>query len=140
MGTGANGAAPAEANLVFDWFTPIARVRFEGAWLELMLDTGNTGGSQLWERFSRDFPALVSERGRKGVKRLTQVGGSRELEAIVIPELRVRIGGFDTVLQPATVFPKPVGNDLRHGNLGMDLLSQASTVTIDFPTMSMTLQ
>lgn len=140
MGIGASASAPAEANLVFDWLTPIARVRFEGVWLDLMLDTGNTGGSQLWERFGREFAALITERGQKGMKRLTQVGGSRELEAIVIPELRLRIGGFDTVLQPATVFPKPVGNELRHGNLGMDLLGQASTVTIDFPTMSMTLQ
>jgi hypothetical protein len=45
-----------------------------------------------------------------------------------------------TVLRVANIFSKPVGNDLHHGNLGMDLLSQASDLTIDFESMSLTLR
>jgi hypothetical protein len=40
-------------------------------------------------------------------------------------------------LQPAQVFSKPIGNDFQHGNLGIDVLSQASEVTIDFRAMSL---
>ena len=57
-----------------------------------------------------------------------------------MPHLRLRIGGLDTVLQPANIFSTPVGNDIQHGDLGMDLLSQAADVTIDFQSMSLTLR
>jgi len=82
----------------------------------------------------------MADRGAKGVKRVTQVGGARDHELTVLPELALRVGGFETMLKPANVFSRPVGDDRRHGNLGMDLLSQASEVTIDFRTMSLTLR
>jgi hypothetical protein len=78
--------------------------------------------------------------GSKGTKRITQVGGSNEREVIVLPELRLRAGGFEAVLQPANIFSKPVGNDAYHGNLGIDLLNQATEVTLDFQSMVITLR
>jgi hypothetical protein len=38
------------------------------------------------------------------------------------------------------MFFKPVGNDLQHGNLGLDVLSQSTEVMIDFQAMSLTLR
>ena len=38
---------------------------------------------------------------------------------------------LDSVLRPANIFSKAIGNDLQHGNLGLDVLSQAAEVTID---------
>jgi hypothetical protein len=58
----------------------------------------------------------------------------------VIPEVRLRVGGFDSVLHPANMFSKPVGNDPQHGNLGLDVLSQAAEVTLDFEAMSLTVR
>jgi hypothetical protein len=107
--------------------------------LEFVLDTGNQAGTQLWERFARDFPGMVSQ-GSKTTKQVRQIGGASEREIVVMPELRLRVGGFDSVLQPANVFSKPVGNDLQHGNLGLDVLSQAAEVTLDFQSMSLTLR
>jgi hypothetical protein len=83
---------------------------------------------------------LLKERGSKGTKRITQIGGSNEREVTVVPEVRLRVGGFEAVLRPADIFSKPVGNDSYHGNLGMDLLSRAAEVTIDFQSMSLTLR
>lgn len=131
--------ARGDVNLAFDEGTPVTRVQFEGKPLEFVLDTGNQGGTQLWERFGRDFPEVLS-RGRKGTRQVDQIGGSREQQIIVIPEIRLRVGGFDGVLQPANVFSKPVGNDLQHGNLGMDVLSHATEVLIDFQAMSLTVR
>jgi hypothetical protein len=113
----------------------VIRAQFNGAPLELVLDTGNQGGTQLWERFARDFPRVVSER-HKSTKSVEQIGGSAERQIIVLQRIGLRISGFDGMLQPANVFSKPVGNDFQHGNLGLDVLSQAAEVSIDFRTMS----
>jgi hypothetical protein len=59
---------------------------------------------------------------------------------VTIPELRLRIGGFDALLQRANIFSKPVGNDFQHGNLGVDVLSQAAEVAIDLDAMSLGLR
>ena len=97
--------------------TPVLRAQISAEPVDLVLDTGNQGGTQLWERFATDFPEIVS-RGQKGSKRVNQIGGSADREVVSIPELRFRIGGFDALLRPANVFAKPVGNDLQHGNVG----------------------
>jgi hypothetical protein len=59
-------------------------------------------------------------------------------EIIAIPEMRLRAGGFDGVLRPANIFWRPAGNDLQHGILGVDVLSQAAEVMMDFQSMSLT--
>ena len=41
---------------------------------------------------------------------------------------------------PANVFAPPVGNGVSHGNLGMDLLSRASEITLDFRSMVMVIR
>jgi len=128
------------SSLVFDWFTPVARIQWDHASLDMMLDTGNEAGTQLWARFARQFAPLLAAHGRPETKTLTQVGGSSRFEVTLIPELRLRIGGIDTVLSPAIVYASPVGNDALHGNLGLDLLRRADSVTIDFKSMAMALR
>lgn len=132
--------APTMSNLAFNSLFPIVRGDVAGRQAAFVLDTGNQAGTQLWERFQRDFTALVSERGKKGTVRVTQFGGSNDREVMVLPELALRIGGFDALLKPANVFSRPVGDDRWHGNLGMDVLSQAEQVIIDFRSMSVTLK
>jgi hypothetical protein len=53
--------------------------------------------------------------------------------------VQLQVGGFDTVLKPAQVFSKPVGNDSQYGLLGMDLLTQAREVKVDFRSMTVQL-
>ena len=138
-GPGDVGRAGDAGNLVFDGTTPLTRVSVAGRPLEFALDTGNVAGSQLWERFGLEFPMLVAD-GTKGLVRLNQIGGSTEREVVVLPRVQLRVGGFDTLLEPANVFSRPVGDDRLYGNLGTDLLSQAAAVTIDFERMALTLQ
>jgi hypothetical protein len=59
---------------------------------------------------------------------------------VVVPQILLRIGTFDGVLQPANIFSKPVGNSFQHGNLGVDVLSQAAEVSIDFRAMSLAIR
>jgi len=70
----------------------------------------------------------------------SDVAESNEREINILPEISLRVGGFDIRLRPAKIFSRPVGDTQRHGNLGMDVLRQASDVTIDFSSMILTLR
>ncbi len=139
VGANAIRTATADANLAFDGETLVTRAQFSGKPLDLVLDTGNQGGTQLWEGFARDFPDVVSQ-GSKSTKLVHQIGGSANQQIVVIPEIRLRVGGFNSLLQPADVFSKPIGNGFQSGNLGMDVLSRAAQVIIDFEAMSLTVR
>jgi hypothetical protein len=129
-----------EGNMAFHGVTPQVQAIFDARSLTFDLDTGNQRQTQLWSRFAAEFAELVARDGTKSRVILNQVGGSREHEVTVLPEVRMRIGGFDALLRPANIFFPPVGNARSHGNLGMDLLSQASEVTIDFQSMVLSLR
>jgi hypothetical protein len=139
LGSNPTRTASADINFAFDGATPLIRVQYSDRPLEFVLDTGNQGGTQLWERFARDFPDVVRA-GRKSTKQVHQIGGSSEQQIVAIPELRLRVGAWDGVLRPANVFSPPIGNDLQHGNLGLDVLSQAAEVMIDFQAMLVTVR
>lgn len=127
-------------NLYFDGLSPVTRVGFAGRQLDFLFDTGNGAGTQLWRSFAREFPEMMKERGASGKKKVTQIGGSKDRDVVVLPEVRLTVGGKETILRPANVFSNPVGNEYQHGLLGTDLLSQASEVSIDFQSLSVRLQ
>jgi hypothetical protein len=128
-----------QANLWFDGLSPVARVRFQNRDLDFALDTGDGAGTQLWSRFSEDYASLLKEHGTKSTRKVTQMGGSQVRDIVSLPELDLQVGGFDTVLKPAQVFSKPVGDDSRYGLLGMDLLTQARKIEVDFRSMTVEL-
>jgi hypothetical protein len=135
---GSSGPNP-DKNLSFDALNPLTRAQFDSRELDCILDTGDQSGSQLWARFARDFAALVKQRGTKSSQRVTMVGGSNVRETITLPEIQLRVGGLKTTLRPAQVFSKPVGDDFHHCLLGLDVLSQAREVRIDFRSMTLQL-
>jgi hypothetical protein len=139
-GAVASGRKDRDENLCFDGTTPVTRVLFEGKLLDFQLDSGEQAGSQLWSRFADAFPALLRERGIKSKKQVSEVGGSNQRDTIEIPEMKLRVGGLDATLRPARVYSKPVGNEFHYGHLGMDVLSQAREVSLDFASMTFALR
>jgi hypothetical protein len=135
-----NGSEATPSNLRYDNLHVVTSVEAEGKTLEFLLDTGNQAGTQLWERFRKDFESLVNERGRPGAVRVTQFGGSTERAVVIIPETQLKVGGKDTKLAEGRIFSRPVGDDRFHGLLGMDVLSQAAEVTINFRSMTLPLR
>ena len=125
--------------LRYDRLQVVTTVVFEGKPLEFVLDSGNQAGTQLWERFGHDFQRVVTEQGAKGTVRVTQIGGATDRDVVTIPDMRLIVGGKDLALTRGNVFSKPVGDDRFHGLLGMDVLSQATEVRIDFRSMTLTL-
>ena len=107
--------------------------------LNFALDTGAVE-TDLYPRFATEFANLVEKSGTRGTTHRVAVGGTFELDSITLPELDLQVGGLRTPLRPAHVIQSNVGSKWHHGNLGLDLLSQAQTVTLDFHTMTLILE
>ena len=90
--------------------------------------------TSLWPMFAKDFASVIDESGKKDSKQIRGVGGALEIEAVTLPEVMLKIGGFETILRPAPVLLQetlPASKDY-HGLLGWTLLQQARSRDIRF--------
>jgi hypothetical protein len=73
---------------------------------------------------------------------LTGVGGSSAHDSVLLPSVTLKVGGHEVSLKPAHVLVKQSSDtsSWAAGNLGMDLLNQAQTVTFDFHAMTLRLE
>jgi clan AA aspartic protease (TIGR02281 family) len=138
LGVHAERSSVGQANLCFDGLLPLTEGGFGDAKLVFGLDTGDSE-SRLYPRFTREFAALVKERGKPGTWSLSGAGGTVEAQTTILPELRLELGGFAVALRPVHIVGKGGGSEIYHGIIGMDVLNQAKTITIDFQAMRMTL-
>jgi len=131
----------AHSDLCFDGQIPVADVQFENRSLSFSLDTG-AEVTYLYPPFAAAFPDLVKEQGKKESQKVTGVGSSTQVESSTLPKLQLGVGGIATILQPARILlaQTTAGSKLFDGNLGMDLLTQAQRTTLDFRSMTLTLQ
>lgn len=129
----------AESNLSFDGLNLVTRTGFEGKGLDFIVDSGNHTGTQLWPNFEQDFSDLVSQQGVHSTQSITEIGGSRELDVILLPAMPLIVGGMNVLLPHPAVFSKPVGDNLHDGLLGMDVFGQVKRVRIDFRSMTLKL-
>lgn len=128
-----------EPNISFDEQFVLAQVGFRNSKLTFGLDTGGET-TTLEPRFTRSFPEIVRQFGKKDWKKENEIGSSREIESIVLPELELRIGGFPAVLRPAHILMDAAAEGCHYGNLGMDLMKQSKRTTIDFESMTITMK
>jgi hypothetical protein len=82
----------------------------------------------------------VAGRGSTTTAAVEQIGGRRQEEILIVPDVRLHLGGLEALLPRARVFVNRPGVGVQHGNLGMDIFSQASRVTFDFRNMSMAIR
>ncbi|MBV9611389.1 MAG: retropepsin-like domain-containing protein [Acidobacteriaceae bacterium] len=136
----ATAAAGANPNLCFDGSDPVARVDFTRRGLPVILDTG-AHDTEIWPSFAAEFPDSMRS-GKNGSKLENSVGGRSQVPERVIPELTLCVGGFDTRVHPAHVLlAQTVPNSKwYYGRLGLDVLTEAEQVTIDFASLRLTLQ
>lgn len=130
----------AAANLCFDDLMLITKATFEQHELSFVLDTGAVT-TDLWPKFAGVAGELIRKSGSHEAHAVTGMGGEQKFEAISIPKVILRVGGEPVVLQPAHVLQiqeRPVGRWF-YGNLGIDLLGQARSVSFDFRTMTVKL-
>ena len=130
---------PAVPNVYFDGVMPVTQVQYGQHKLDFALDTGAVK-TDLYRRFAKEFAGLVKETGRSGTTHRVAVGGTLDLDSIILPELSLRIAGFGATLRPADLLQNDVGSEWHYGNLGLDLLSQARVITLDFRSMTLALE
>jgi hypothetical protein len=129
------------ADLCFDEQIPVVDVQFENSRLNFSLDTG-AEETYLYPPFAAALPQLMRDQGKKESQTLTGISSSTQVESSTLPKLQLDIGGFPTVLRPAHVMLglTTAGSKFFDGNLGMDLLTQPQRTTVDFKSMTLTLQ
>jgi predicted aspartyl protease len=138
---GATAPRGAEPNLGFDGALPIVRLSIEGKPLAFNLDTG-AEETMLWPPFAREFPVLIERLGQRSTTNVSGVGSSQDVDSIDLRTITLVLGGRSVTLAPAPVLLKATTSDThrRFGNLGLDALNQARRTTIDFRTMTLTLE
>jgi len=127
-----------EPNLVFDRGLLLLKAEVLGKTVLMSLDTGATS-TDLNANFAGQFPMLVAD-GRKTTQDITGAGGTRTFDAIELPEVGFAIGAARVLLRPAHVTLQRItgiGGTCCVGNAGHDLLSQGSSLSIDFSRMTL---
>jgi hypothetical protein len=126
----------AAANMYFDGQKIMAEGEFRKRPINMFVDTGAVHTRGL-PRLAHEFSDFINEVGTKSSQRVTGVGNSVEVDSLKLPQLPLKITGQEIVLSPATVLLKNTASDLARCHLwiGMDLLNQASVVTLDFKAM-----
>lgn len=129
------------SNICFDDLMPIVEAQFQSHTINFVLDTGATT-SYLWPLFAKEFADTVGTRGKKSSRRVTGVGGSVRVEEIRFPAIALRMGAFETFLRPAHILLKQTASTSQwyHGSIGLDVLSQAHRVGIDFKSLFLVLE
>jgi hypothetical protein len=147
----ASGAAeigfPAEeknagkANLCF-WGDAILTTAWSSAQRDMVffLDTGDNS-TVLYPRFAASNLDLVSANGVRGSLKWNGHGARSEQIGLTLPEIPLRIGGFDaTVRDSGVLLERSHTYNEFHGNIGMDLLNSVRQVTLDLKAMRLTLE
>jgi predicted aspartyl protease len=127
------------SNMLFDGANPVVRLTSGGKSLAFTLDTG-AGNTDLGPVFGKAFPELLA-RGTKDKQPSVGLGGTVVRESTQLASVPFNLGGKDVILKPAFVLDDiPLNSRLwAAGNLGNDLLNQSKTVTLDFSSMTLTL-
>ena len=85
----------------------------------------------------REIRGIVQKTGIKGQKTINEIGSSREIQSIVLPQLELQVGNFPAILRPAYILMNEPDNACHYGSLGMDLMKQSERTTIDFESMTL---
>jgi predicted aspartyl protease len=125
-------------NALFHNSNPVIDVQVSGKHLDFTLDTGAVN-TDLNPAFAEALPALLKT-GTPEKQSIEGLGGTTEGQSVLLPSVTLQIDGRAAVLRPAHVFTEHGNGAWAAGNLGMDILSQASAFTLDFSAMTLRLQ
>jgi hypothetical protein len=90
------------------------------------------------QTFATALPEIVNA-GQKESRAITGLGGSNQYDSVLLGPVTFEIGGREIRLNSPHVFPKhSLGN--FDGNLGNDILKQATAMILDFERMSLQLE
>jgi len=128
------------ANLAYDADYPITTTEIDGRKVNLGVDSGGKE-TLLFPPFFDAFPARI-EAARKGSAHWFGADGEVTKDAMLLPELRFKLGAFPIVLHesPALIAPTISQSECYEGQLGMDAMAQARELTFDLRAMKVQLK
>ena len=129
------------ANLSFEQSFPITQVGFEGRNVDFTVDSG-AQRTVMNPPFSVAFESALKPLSTPETYKLTGVGGSSGYASLLIPSLKLTVGGQMVKLTNAHVLTQESSNESKwaFGNLGIDLLNEANATIFDFRAMKLTLE
>lgn len=127
----------AASNMLFHNSNPVIDVIVDGKHLNFTLDTGAID-TDLNPPFARVLPVLLKT-GKSERRSIEGLGGSTTNKSILLPSVTFEIGGKSISLQPAHVFLEHGLGTWAAGNIGMDILRQSHSFTLDFQSMTLRL-
>jgi predicted aspartyl protease len=129
------------ANLAFDQMLPVTHGYFQGKGIDMTVDSG-AENTVLSPPFASAFPDFLESAGKPESHKLTGVGGSATYASVLLPPIQLQIGGLTVTLTNAHVLTQESSDASQWaaGNLGIDLLNETRSTTLDFGTMTLTLQ
>jgi predicted aspartyl protease len=137
FGQGARPKPAIPLNMLFHGTTAIVQLHVQGTPLTFSLDTG-AADTDLNQGFAKALPDLVRA-GTKETRAITGMGGSAQYDSVLLGPVAFDLGGKTITLPAPHVFPAHSLGKFD-GNLGNDILDQAKVVTLDFKTMTLTLE
>lgn len=130
----------AAANICFDDLSLVTQARFGSQNLAFVLDTG-AASTELWPTFQLAAADMIRHFGVDETHTVSGIGGPQEFKSIFLPDVTLGLGGQSVALKPAHILKSYAGESSKwyYGNLGVDLLKQADSVTLDFRSMTLSL-
>jgi predicted aspartyl protease len=127
-----------KSNLTFDNDHLVVAATVQNERISATVDTGAIS-TDLYKPFADKFETLLKQYGKKDSTEVRGVGYAGTFDSVTLPQLKIRVGGADTILSPAHVLLKSIGANCCVGNFGMDLFRQAPAMKIDFSAMTLQL-
>lgn len=127
-----------EQNMCLDELTPVALATFNNRKMSFTFDTG-AQTSSFYPAFFKAEEASIKQNYKPQTVKIGGAGGFNEIEAYVLKDVNLTIGGKHAALKQIEVLTAPTNEDSRHfyGNLGQDLIRQFDSLTLDFAGMSL---
>jgi hypothetical protein len=123
-------------NLAFNESAMVVRAGADNDTLSFYLDSGATS-SELFSNYFVEKESKVKQAARIDTVEVGGVGGIKKKQVYTLPTFSLRIGDKDGLLKNIQVLTTPTYPGQKYyGNLGQDLLSQFSEITLDFDGMS----
>ena len=127
-------------NLAFDEAAIVLQTRADDDTLSFYLDSG-ANHSELFSNYFFEKESLLKQIARVDTVEVGGVGGLQERRVYSLPTFTLHIADRTAVLKDIQVLTRPTYPGQKYsGNLGQDLLSQFTEITIDFDAMSLSLK
>jgi predicted aspartyl protease len=129
-----------KASLCFSEFLLLAQVGLKSKGKMVFFVDAGDNHTKLFPEFATRNLDLVVANGRLSVEPWHAQGASGEARVVNFGDITLSLGGVDQTLRPPLLLEKPYVKDRLVGNIGMDLLNSAKSVTWDFRAMRLTLE